>query len=142
MSTVEKSLERLNAKVVLSALWVFAILNYLYCDLLGVMDSKILKELLSGEANGIHMTEGFLLGSAVLMEIPIAMTLLSRILPFRPNRWANMIAGTAMTVVQIGSLFVGTATTYYLFFSTLEIACTAFIVFYAWNMKAQVTEAK
>ncbi len=35
------------------------------------------------------MNENFLLGAAILMEIPIAMVLLSRILNYRTNRWAN-----------------------------------------------------
>ena len=38
-----------------------------------------------------------------------------------------------MTVVQIASLFAGTPTHYYIFFSIIEIACTSFIVCYAWK---------
>jgi hypothetical protein len=37
------------------------------------------------------------MGSAVLMEIPIAMILASRLLPFRANRLVNIIAGGIMT---------------------------------------------
>jgi hypothetical protein len=82
----------------------------------------------------IDMTQGFLLGSGILMEIPIAMVLLSVVLPYKASRWANIGAATIMTLVQISSLFVGSGpTVYYLFFSAIEIAATAFIVWYAWT---------
>jgi len=62
------------------------------------------------------------------------MILLSRILKYGVNRWANIIAGSIMTVVQISSLFIGTTlANYYIFFSVIEIACTAFIIWYAWK---------
>jgi threonine/homoserine/homoserine lactone efflux protein len=38
-----------------------------------------------------------------------------------------------MTVTLIMTLFVAVPTTYYLFFSVIEIACTAVIVWYAWH---------
>ena len=118
----------------LSLLWVFAILNYLYCDLLGLMDPDSLKQYLTGDINGIQITQGFLLSAALLMEIPIAMVLLSSVLPHRASRWANIIAGTVMTLVQIGSLFMGSGpTAVYAFYSGVEIACTALIVWYSWR---------
>lgn len=118
----------------LSLLWVFAVLNYLYCDLMGLMDADLLKQYLTGTVGGVHLTQGFLLGAAVLMEIPMAMVLLSSFLPHGVSRWANIVAGSVMTLVQAGSLLVGSGpTVYYAFFSTVEIATTAFIVWYAWR---------
>jgi hypothetical protein len=40
-----------------------------------------------------------------------------------------------MTALQISTLFVATPTMYYVFFSTLEIAGTAFIVWIAWTWR-------
>ena len=74
----------------------------------------------------------FLLWAGILMEIPIMMVLLSRILKYRANRWANIIAGTIMSLVQILTVFSGAPTIYYLFFSAIEVPCTLFIVWYAW----------
>ncbi len=118
-----------------STLWIFALLNYLYCDVVTLMDAVYLKPSLQMNVGGMQISQGFLLGAGILMEIPIAMVLLSRILAPRANRLANIIAGLLMTVVQISSLFVGTPTTYYLFFSVIEIACTAFIAWYAWSWR-------
>lgn len=116
----------------LSLLWLFALLNYLYCDVLGLFDAQVLKDLLDG-TGPVDMNQGFLLGSAVLMEIPIAMVLLAVVLRARTSRWANVVAGATMTLVQVGSLFVGAPTAYYAFFSIIEIATTVFIVWYAWT---------
>ncbi len=81
------------------------------------------------------MTEGFLLGGAIFMMIPITMVLLSRILKYRASRLASIIAGTIMTVVLPVTLFVAKPTMYYVFFTVIEIASTALIVFYAWKWR-------
>lgn len=124
-----------DTKAKLSTLWIFAMLNYLYCDVLGLMNPAMLKGFLEGNVAGVLVTQEFLLGASVLMEIPTAMVLLSRVLKHRANRWANIIAGAIMTIVQLSSLSFGSGSTtpYYIFFSIIEIACTAFIVWYAWK---------
>ncbi len=128
-----------DRKIMLSTLWIFAMLNYLYCDVIGLMDASLLKQILTGVIEGgPALTPGFLLGASIMMEIPIAMVLLSRILKYRLNRIANIIAGAIMTVVQISSLFVGGGPTlYYTFFSIIEISCTVLIVGYAWTWREQ-----
>jgi uncharacterized membrane protein len=99
------------------------------------MDSELLKQYLSGKVNGMVFTQGFLLGATILVEIPIAMVLLSRVLNYKLNRWANIIAGAIMTLVQAASLFAGTPAMYYVFCSVLEIAATVMIVWFAWNWR-------
>ena len=128
-------IKKIDTKVVLSTLWLFALLNYLYCDLLSLMDSNLLNQYLTGTINGIQLTQGFLLGASILMEIPIAMILFSRLLKYQANRWANIIAGTIMTLVQIVTLLMGSSTIYYWFFSIIEIATTASIIGIAWKWK-------
>jgi hypothetical protein len=123
-----------DRNVILSTLWIFVVLNYLYCDVVGLMDPELLKQYLAGTISGMHITQGFLLGAGILMEIPIAMVLASKLLKYNANRWANIIAGSIMTVVQCSTLFVGSSPTmYYICFSIIEIICTAIIVWYAWK---------
>ena len=117
----------------LSTLWLFATLNYIYCDVLGLMNPSMLKGFLAGNVSGITVSQGFLLASGVLVEIPMVMVLLSRILPRRSNRIANLVAGTAMTVVQLLSNFVGTPAPYYVFFSVFEVATTLAVLWFAWR---------
>jgi len=123
----------MDRKVLLSTIWIFAAFNYLYCDVVSLMDSELLKQYLTGKVNGMEFSQGFLLGAAILVEIPIAMVLLSRVLKYRVNRWANIIAGVIMTLVQAASLFAGKPAMYYVFFSVLEITSTVLIVWFAWN---------
>jgi len=127
-------------KTKLQTLWVFATLNYLYCDVVTLMDPARLKGFLAGSLGGMQISQAFLLGSAVLVEIPMAMVLLSRLLPPRAGRWANLVAASTMTIVQLGTLAVGTPAPYYLFFSCIEIACTATIVWLAWQKPLQAVE--
>jgi uncharacterized protein DUF6326 len=115
----------------LSTLWIFATLNFLYCDVVTLMDPKLLREFLSGNVGGLEVSQAFLLGAGVLVEIPISMVLLSRVLDYRACRWANIVAGVAMTVIQLSSLAVQTPAPYYVFFSVVEIAATAAVVWYA-----------
>lgn len=136
MDSIKKIAEIKDRKVVLSTLWIFVTLNYLYCDILALMDPELLKQIITGNLGFVQITQEFLLGGAILMEIPIAMVLLSRVLKYGANRWANIIAGAIMTVVQFSSVFAGSGPTiYYTFFSIIEIACTLFIVWYAWKWK-------
>lgn len=115
----------------LSRLWVFATLNYLYCDVVGLMDSHMLQQYQAGEVDGVTIDEPFLLGATIVMQVPLSMTFLSTTLPPRASRIANIVAGTLMTGLQTATLFWGTPTKYYAFSSGVEIATTAFITGYA-----------
>jgi hypothetical protein len=127
-----------DKRVILSTLWIFVTVNYLYCDIIALMDSPLLKQFLTGNVGGMKISEGFLFGAAILMEIPMASIILSRVLKYNANRWANIIAGIIMTVVQFSSLFVGKSPTlYYIFFSIMEISSTALIVWLAWKWTNQ-----
>jgi hypothetical protein len=126
-----------DTKERLSLLWIFALLNYLYADvvaLFAIVGSPNL-------ADAPHLSPWALMGSAVLMEIPIAMIVACRLLPFRANRLANIIAGVVLTLVNGFLTFVPPlagwgrppALPEYLFFATIETVCTSVIVWQAWT---------
>ena len=137
MITNQKPMDVEDRRTILSTLWIFATLNYLYCDVIGLMDSNLLRQYVTGNVNGMQLTQTFFLGAGLLMEIPIGMVILSRVLKYRVNRWANIITGIIMTVVQVLTLFAGSSTSYYIFFSIVEIAATTLIVWYAWTWTAR-----
>ncbi len=125
---------KIDMKVLLSTLWIFAIFNYLYADVLGFYEPGVLEELMTGSIGGIQFTQGFLLGAAILMETAIVMVLLSRVLEYRANRLANIIAGVIHTLAVSGSMFVGSAPSlHYMFFGTIEIVTTLLIIWLAWK---------
>ncbi len=120
-----------DLRVRLSVLWVFATLNYLYADVfhlfsvVGAQGSA--PQTIQGVSSGFAT-----LGFAILLEIPIAMTVISRVLKPTANRWANMVAGTIETAaVLVTTIFVPTV--YYVFFGTIEVVATSLIVWYAWS---------
>jgi Family of unknown function (DUF6326) len=124
-----------DTKERLSLLWVFALLNYLYADVIALFD-------IAGSRSPFDpLPRWALMGSAVLMEIPIAMIVACRLLPFRANRRANIIAGALLTLVGGALTFVAPLITgdrppaypEYLFFATIETVCTVYIVWQAWN---------
>jgi hypothetical protein len=120
-------------KLLLSSLWTFATLNYLYCDVISLMDANNLRQYQTGTVDGLKLDEDFLLGATLFMEVPMSMVFLSYALPPKASRIANISAGTLMTVVQTATLFVGKPTKYYLASSIVEIATTGFITAYAWR---------
>ena len=128
-----------DTKERLSLFWIFALLNYLYADVVALFAIVGLPNL----ADAPHLPPWALLGSAVLMEIPIAMIVASRLLPFRANRLANIIAGTLLTLINGVLTFVPPlvgaqtpALPEYLFFATIETVCTSVIVWQAWTWSA------
>ena len=116
MNTFKKIFGEDYVKVKLSLLWLFVMLNYIYADILSLMDAAVLNELIAGVAGDLQITPTFLFFGAILMEIPIAMIILSLILKHKVNRWANIIAGSIKTFAVLGTMFVGIPALYYTFF--------------------------
>ena len=125
----------LDRRVLLSTLWIFAMFNYLYADVLTLMNPHGLQAILSGAAGSMPITPGFLLAAGVLMETAIAMVLLARILPYGANRWANIIVGLLHTLAVLASMFVDTPEPFYLLYGVIEIACTCAIIVLAWTWR-------
>jgi len=133
-----------DTKERLSVLWIFALLNYLYADVVALFD------IVGSRTPFDPLPPWALMGSAVLMEIPIAMILACRLLPFRANRLANIIAGIILTLVNGFLTFVAPllgmgrppAFAEYLFFATIETVATSVIIWQAWiwsGVKAEIS---
>ena len=132
-----------DTKQRLSLLWIFALLNYLYADVLALFA-------IAGKGNSFEpLPPWALMGSAVLMEIPIAMILASRLLPFRANRLANIAAGGIETLAVVSMQFVFPLATgawheqmfpSYIFFGMIETVCTSVIIWQAWTWSPRNAE--
>jgi len=127
----------------LSLLWLFALLNYLYADVLALF------VIVGSPKSAPHLPPWAVMGSAVLMEIPIAMILACRFLPFRANRLANIIAGSIVTLVNGFLTFVLPLTNGdfrdpmfppYVFFATIETVATSIIIWQAWTWSRVETD--
>lgn len=111
-----------------STLWVVVMFNMVFADILTFITPGALQELWAGQA-GVQITPGLLLVFALLLEIPIAMIYLSRILEPRVNRWANTLAAVTTALFVVGG---GSLAPHYVFFATVEVACMALIVWSVW----------
>ena len=112
----------------LSTLWIVVAIDMAYADILSLFVPGVHEELLAFAA-GTPVTQIMLIG-AILVQFPIIMIFLSRILKYKTNRWANIIIGTTQSVFVIAG---GSTNPHYMFIATIEIVCMLLIIWYAWN---------
>ena len=112
MNTTIKN-AKLDTKILLILLWVFYSLNFMYADQLSHLEPGVLEGIMSGTvADGtVTITAGFLLGTAIMFEIPFLMIVLSWVLKVGANRWVNIVTGTLFIVAQISSTIYGSPLT-------------------------------
>jgi uncharacterized protein DUF6326 len=115
----------------LSMLWAFVMLNILAADVISFLDRTFLEQLLSGNAGGIEITPAFQLLAAAFLEIPIAMIVLSRLLPAHWNRRANIAAAVVTAAFIVGG---GSLAPHYVFFAGIEIVALGVIGWSAWTL--------
>ena len=124
---------KINVKIKLSALWIALMFCYTYADILGFYAPGNLEELLSGEIAGIQMTQGLLLGSAILMLVPSTMVFMSLVLKAKANRLVNIIVGIAYLGVLGSTFFTGRNPAYYLLFAIVKALLLVLIIRFAWK---------
>ena len=130
MNTINTTRAVIDRKTVLSTLWIFAMLNYLYADVFTLFFNPRAQE------STFAMPAGAVLMFAVLMETAIAMVLLSRVLKYGLNRWVNIVVGVIHTALASWATFGDAAPApQAVFFATIEAACTLFIIWYAWTWR-------
>ena len=116
-----------EVRIKLSALWVALMLIYLLGDVLRMYSGDIKP----GEINGEPVGQGTWLGMAIIMLVPIAMVVLSLILPYPASRWANIIIAVVVLIFNIISMPYPSV--FDNFLMVVSFAGNALIVWYAWN---------
>ena len=123
---------KIEAQTLLSTLWIFVLFNIIFRDLHQLGKEGFIEEIMSGVVNGVIITDELMLIGGLLAEIPILMVLLSRILPDKANKWANIIAGIITIVV------FATAAPYAdmddVFHMVIEVAAILWIFRIAWKL--------
>jgi hypothetical protein len=121
-----------DTRALLSTLWIFVLFNVIFRDIHELFRPGFIEEVMTGFVNGSPMTDTTLLFGGILAEIPIAMVLLSRVLPRGANRLANIVTG----LVTLATTTYLTATTMpdldNIFFAVIEIIALVVIVRLAW----------
>ena len=124
----------MDVRAKLSTLWIFVLFNLIFSEFHRLLQPGFLEEVMTGTVGGVQLSQEVLLLGAMVLEIPIAMALLSRVLKYRLNRWANIIAG-AMTIAIV--LFNMSADLDNIFFSTIGVVAMFLVVWYAWRWHRQ-----
>ncbi len=114
-----------DVKIVLSVLWIATMLTYLWGDVLSIITGDAKKMF------GEQVTQAMWMGIAILMLIPIVMAVLSLILNYPLNRWANIIA--AIFWIGFNLLSLSGYPTYEKVLLIASMGFNALTVWYAWN---------
>lgn len=120
--------KKIDIKVLFSLLWVVVVINVVIADIFG-MTMGVAPDI---NSFGVEVPEVGMLVFAMIMEIPIAMIVLSRLLKYRTNRKANIIAGI-ITILYVAA--GATISLVYAFFTAIEIICLLAIIVKAWKWK-------
>ena len=119
-----------TVRIKLSALWICLMLTYLLGDVLRIFSG----DFVAGEISGMEMSQGLMLGMAVLMLIPIVMVFLSLTLKHPAIRWVSIVAAVFLFLFNL----VGLPTypsLYDQFLIVVGLVFNALTVWYAWKWK-------
>ena len=121
-----------DVRIILSGLWVAVMLTYLLGDVLRLFAG----DMTPGEIDGQPATQGMWLGAAAIMLVPIAMVVLSLILPYPAIRWVSIVVATLALVFNLFGLpYDGM---YDNFLIIVSFVFNALIVWYAWKWVSAV----
>ncbi|MHA2143390.1 MAG: DUF6326 family protein [Candidatus Thorarchaeota archaeon] len=119
----------------LSLLWVARMLTGIQGDVIRFMEPGMLEAIIGGTLE-IPLTEEMLALFAIMMLIPIFMVFLSLELPYKVNRWANIIVAIGFIVID-GIGFIIPRPLYENIMGIGYVVFCALIVWYAWKWPKQ-----
>jgi Family of unknown function (DUF6326) len=117
-----------DVRIILSTSWVALMLTYLLGDVLRIYsgDYKV------GEIGGKKMSQNQWVGVAALMMTPIVMVMLSVMLDYPVDRWANII----VAIIFLGFNLIGLPSypsAYDRFLIIVGLAFNGLTIWYAWQ---------
>jgi hypothetical protein len=117
-----------EVKIKLSGIWVSLVLTYLLGDVLRIFSG----DFEAGLVQGMQVTQMMYLGLAILLALPIVMVYLTLTLPYRVNRWTNII----LAIFFFAFNLIGLPTypsTYDQFLIVVGLVFNILTVWYAWR---------
>ena len=132
MNTSVNTSKKIDTKVLLSTLWIVVMINMLKADILSLFVPGTAEEVAKTAASMGASIPQLMLGGAIMGQLAIAMIVLSRVLKYGINRWANIVVG----IVIIAYIWGGAAAyPHYIFIATVETSCLLLIVGFAWTWR-------
>ena len=132
MNTSTTPAKKVDTRILLSILWIAVMINMLKADILSLFIPGAAEEVTKTAASAGASIPQLMLVGAVMGQIGIAMIVLSRVLKYGINRWANIGAG----IVTIAYIWGGAASyPHYIFIAVVETICLLLIVGFAWSWR-------
>ncbi len=130
--TKMNSIKKFDTKVLLSTLWVIVMINMLKADILSLFIPGATDELAKFSASTGASIPQLMLFGAVMGNLAIAMIILSRVLKYSINRWANIVVG----IITIAYIWGGMSSyPHYIFIASVETLCLLLIIGFAWTWR-------
>jgi len=130
MNTNTTPAKKIDTKILLSTLWIVVMINMLKADILSQFIPGSAEEVARTSASTGASIPQLMLVGAVMMEISIAMIILSRVLKYSANRWGNIIVSLITIAFVVGG---GVSYPHYIFVATVEVVCLLLIIWLAWR---------
>lgn len=122
-----------HLKATLSTLWIVVLINMIFADIFSIM-----VELVNGNTLEIPGNVKSVMAIAALVtNVPILMIYLSRVLPYKLNRRAN-IGAALFTIIYV--VAGGSFAPHYLILASIEIIFLVLIIQKAWRWKMKSSE--
>lgn len=119
--------ENIQPQVLLSTLWIFILFNMLLRDLHEFPTEGYIEELMV-----LKLSDQVMLLYAFIVEIPILMVLLARVLNNKANKWANLVAAS-ITLLGIASTLPA-ADLDDIFFAVANVMALLLVLRTAWKL--------
>ncbi|MEL6812788.1 MAG: DUF6326 family protein [Bacteroidota bacterium] len=118
---------KIKKQTLLSTLWVFVLFNMIFRDLHQFLANGYIEKMMSQEVSDV-----MLLLYGFILELPILMVLLSRILNNKVNKWANMMVATVTMLGILSTL--PSADLDDIFFGVIKVSALIAILAIAWKL--------
>jgi hypothetical protein len=129
---------RVHVRIKLALLWTALMFCYVYGDYFALYIPGKLDAMRAGRMGPLgEVTQGVLLGTAIMMAVPGLMAFLSLILPPWLNRVVNAVLGVAYAAIMALAAR-GSGWQFYWLLGIVEIVLCLTIVWHAWRWPRQV----
>jgi len=132
---------KIDIKIKLAVLWLVFMLLYIYTDFYNLYRPEKIDAIMSGEIDGIEVTQISLLLIAIVTIIPAFMIYFSLILNYKANRILNTIMGVFHLAIGIVNI-IGTTWYFYMFYGSLLILVAILILYNTWKWPIKTDNKK
>jgi hypothetical protein len=116
-----------DMKVILSTLWIVVMINMIYADIFTIIVELVNKNTFNDIPGDVKIMMAI---SALVINIPIIMIYLSRVLPYKSNRLANIIVGIFTIIYVTGG---GHFVLHYIIIACIEVVFLLLIIIKSWK---------